>query len=124
VALIRVEEPTADGALAVSWAGDVPLTWKHQQLYPVFRTIGPTSEVDLCSVVKEKWLQVHPLVVASSLESVRRGSAKLVLSVQAQSNECESNVLRIAVTWDGKWHDGAEEMKRHITIKVLDEPVA
>ncbi len=124
VALIRVEEPTADGAFAVSWAGDVPLTWKHQQLYQVFRTIGPASEVDLCSVVKGKWLQLHPLVVAPSLESVRRGSAKLVLWLQAQSNECESNVLRVAVIWDGQWHDGADEMTRHLTIKLLDEMVA
>jgi hypothetical protein len=124
VALMRVEELTAGGALAVSWAGDVPLTWKHQQLYPVLRTVGPASDVDLCTVVKGKWLQLHPLIVAHSLAVVRRGPTKLVLSVQAQSNECESNVLRVAVSWDGNWHDGAQEMTRHLTIKVVDDAVA
>lgn len=52
VVLTRVEEPTADGQFAASWVGDLPLTWKHQPLFPPLRTIGPTSEVDLCSVVE------------------------------------------------------------------------
>ena len=124
VFLIQVEEPAADGQFAVSWAGDLPLNWKHQQLFPLLRTVGPTSEADLCSVVKDKWLQLHPLIVPNNLEAKRREPTKLILSVQAKSNECDSRVLRVKVAWDGDWHEGAQEMRRHLVIETVDEPVA
>ncbi len=121
VVLLRVEEPAADGQFAVSWAGDLPLTWTHQQLFPPLRTIGPDSQVDLCSVVKDKWLALHPLIAPYNLNVQRRDPAKLILWVQAKSNECDSPVLRVHIAWDGGWHDGAQEMKRHLILKVIED---
>jgi hypothetical protein len=124
VVLTRVEEPTADGQFAVSWAGDVPLIWKHQPLFPPLRTVGPASEVDLCSVVKGKWLQLHPLITPFNLEAIRRTRTSLILSVQAKANECDSGVLQLQVSWDGEWDDGAQEMKRHLVLTIIDRAVA
>jgi hypothetical protein len=54
VYLVRIEEPGPDGTLQVKWAGDVPVKWKFQEIYPLQRTIGPETDLDLCSVVKDK----------------------------------------------------------------------
>lgn len=124
VVLIRVEELTADGQFAVSWAGNLPLTWMHQQLFPPLRTIGPASEIDLCSVVKDKWLELHPLIVPFDLQARHRQATRLILWVQVKSSECDSPVLRVQVSWDGQWHDGAQEMRRHLVLKVIDDAVA
>lgn len=124
VVLLHVEEPGADGQFVVSWSGDIPVGWRHQQLFPPFRTIGPEADVDLCSIVKGKWLQLHPLIVPFNLDVVRRQPVTLILSLQARSNECDSAVLRVQVSWDGQWHDGAQEMRRHLVFKGVDEAAA
>ncbi len=119
VVLLQVEEPAADGQFTSSWVGDLPLIWKHQPVFPVLRTIGPDSDVDLCSVVKDKWLQLHPLIPPFDLEVRRRDSARMILSLQARANESDSQVIRVEISWDGKWHDGTQEMKTHLIVKVV-----
>lgn len=121
VALLQVEEPSADGQFAVSWVGNVPLVWMHQPVLSVLRTVGPAAQADLCSVVKGKWFQLHPLVPTSNIEVTRRSATRMILSVQARSNEVDSSVFRVAVSWDGQWHDGALEMQGHFSVKVLDD---
>ncbi len=121
VVLLRVEEPDAGGQYHVSWVGDVPLGWRHQAVFPTLRTIGPPAHVDLCSIVKDKWLQVHTLIAPFNLDVVRRGATRLALTVQARSDEADSLILRVEVSWDGQWHDGAAEMGRHLVLKVVNE---
>jgi hypothetical protein len=121
VVLLAVEQPGADGRFVATWTGDIPLGWRHQQVYSGPRTIGPTGHVDLCSVVKGKWLQLHPLVMPFNLEVVKRNSANLILRVQARSNEADSAILSIQVSWDGQWHDGATEMQRHLVVRVMPD---
>lgn len=123
VVLLSVEEPGADGRFVAIWTGDIPLGWRHQQVLSGARTVGPTGHVDLCSVVKTKWLQLHPLVAPFNLEVIRRNSANLILRVQARSNEADSEVLSVRVSWDGQWHDGATEMQRHLVIRVVTDEV-
>ncbi len=124
VVLLQVEEPGADGQYRVSWVGDVPLGWRHQAVFPTLRTIGPAAHVDLCSVVKDKWLQIHTLIAPYNLDVVRRGATRLALTVQARSDEADSAILRVEVSWDGKWHDGAQEMQRHLVLKTFHEALA
>lgn len=121
VVVLRVEEPAANGELQIVWSGAVPLGWRHQQLYPTARVIGAPGDVDLCSVVKDKWLEIHTLVVPNNLEVRRRQPCSFVLSLQAQGSEADSSVIRIKITWDGKWHDGTQEMRRHLILDVLGE---
>ena len=103
------------------WTGDIPLGWRHQQVLSGPRTVGPTGHVDLCSVVKSKWLQLHPLVAPFNLEVIRRDSADLLLRVQARSNEVDSEVVPVRVSWDGQWEDGATEMQRHLVVRIADD---
>lgn len=122
VVLLRIEQPSSDGGRFITtWTGDVPLTWTNQPLYGLLRTIGPPAQIDLCTVVKGKWLELHPLLQPNNLTRQYRQPTKLILSIQAKSNEVDSPVLRIQVSWDSQWHDGAQEMAQHLVVKVLDQ---
>jgi len=121
VVLLQVEEPGPNGDLRIMWTGAVPLGWRHQQLFPSARTIGAPADVDLCSVVKGKWIQIHPLVTPFNLEVQKHQACAFVLHVQAQGSEADSPVNRVKIAWDGKWHDGAREMQGHLAIEVSGE---
>ncbi|HXF76019.1 MAG TPA: hypothetical protein VNN13_07995 [Methylomirabilota bacterium] len=121
VMLLQVEEPGPNGSLKIQWTGAIPLGWRHQQLYPASRTIGAPADVDLCSVVKNKWVAIHPLVTPFNLEVQRRQASTFVLVLQAQSGEADSPTIRVKIAWDGKWHDGAQEMRGHLSVEVLNE---
>ncbi len=124
VVLLRVDEPDAGGALVPTWTGDIPLGWRHQDASSLFRTLGPEAHADICSVVKGKWLQIHAVVQPNNLVTVRRSACVLVLHLQVRTNESDSPIVKMRVSWDGGWHDGAEEMKRHLKIEELHESVA
>lgn len=123
VVLLRVDEPDAGGVFIPIWTGDIPVGWRHQAVAPLQRTVGPEAFADICSVVKDKWLQIHTLIQPNNLETVRRNACNLVLHLQARSSERDSSIVRIRVAWDGGWQDGAEEMTRHLKIEELRDPV-
>ena len=113
----RVEEPGPDGQLIITWSGDIPIQWTHQALYPLARTIGPEASCDLCSVVKGKWLQLHPMLVPNNFLFKWREPATIDVTLRAKSNEAESPTARIRIAWDGKWEDGTSEMAHHLVVK-------
>jgi len=63
VFLLRVEERDASGQDQITWLGDVPLRWRHQEIHPITLTIGSATDCDLCSVVNGKWVELHPLII-------------------------------------------------------------
>lgn len=119
--LVRLEEPGPDGQLYVKWASEIPLRWKYQEIMPLSRTIGPHADGDLCSVIKNKWVQLHPLILPHNLAdlAVRRGPFEMVVSFQARGAEASSEMKRIRIVWDGQWHDGENEMAQHLVISEL-----
>jgi len=117
--LVRIEKPAEDGRLISTWTSDVPIQWKHQTSIPAPRTIGPPSEIDLCAVVKGKWLQLNPLFKPLNIQDQYRGPTTLVLSVLVQADEYDTPVVRVKVSWDGGWHDGTHEMRDHFNIAIL-----
>jgi hypothetical protein len=119
--LLRIEEPGPDGTLQLTWFGEVPLQWTHQEIYPLDRTIGPPADFDLCSVVKGKWIQLHPIIFPENLphQCQWRNPTTLVVTVQARGNEGQSPLSRFQIAWDGKWEDGQVEMSRHLVVKAL-----
>lgn len=117
VLLLRVEESGPDGEMQPIWSGDLPIQWMHQEIYPPARAIGPFAFCDLCSAVKHKWIQLHPIIVPNNFPIKRRSATTLVLSLQARGTEGESPVARFQIAWDGKWEDGDTEMARHLVVK-------
>ena len=117
VVLLQVEEPGPDGTLQVRWTGDIPLSWRHNTIFPPYRVVGPDAYADLCSVVNGNWIQLHTLVQPFSLRTVRQEPTTMVVSVQALSTQANSKALRLRISWDGKFEKGAQEMQNHLTIK-------
>ena len=122
VFLTRIEDPGPDGDLQLRWATEVPVKWKFQEIQPLSRTVGPHADCDLCSVVKNKWVQLHPLIVPNNLTEFarRRERFDMVLSFEARSAEASSSPKRIKISWDGQWHDGESEMAKHLVIRELN----
>lgn len=119
VFLLRVEEPNAAGDYRITWTGEVPLRWRHQEFYPLVRKIGYGADCDLCSVVEEKWVELHPLIAPRALKHQWREPFKIILSLEARSLERDSNSLRVHIAWDGRWSDDATVMAHHLTVAVL-----
>ena len=119
VQLLRVEEPGPDETCQLRWAGQVPLRWTHQEIVPLEQTIGPSATCDLCSVVRGKWVALHPVILPANLTAHYREEAHLTITVQATSSETDSNICRIRISWDGQWHNGEAEMAQHFVLTEL-----
>lgn len=117
--LLRVEEPGPDDQFRVTWAGDVPLRWRHQDIHPLARTIGHDADCDLCCVVKGKWLELTPLVAPLNLNAKHRGTTRMRILLQARAVEADSELLHIEVSWNGQWADGDKEMAGNMVVKEL-----
>ncbi len=132
VFLVRMEEPGPDGDLQLTWIGDVPMRWRNQEYFPVTRTIGAPADCDLCGVARgrrndageEVRLDLLPLIIPYSLNARRQERSLMVLSLQARSEQADTGILRVQIAWDGRWEDGAQEMQRHLVVRVLDEQEA
>ncbi len=90
VFLLRIEEPDAAGQYKITWVGEIPMRWAHQEVTPVLRTIGYAVLCDLCSVVKENWVELHPLVLPFALNAKRRERCDLIATLQARGLETDS----------------------------------
>lgn len=62
-----------------------------------------------------------PLVMPNSLQQYAdcRRKCSFVASLRAVSNQTDSEVVRIQISWDGSWEDGDTEMQRHMVVKEL-----
>lgn len=80
-----------------------------------------SADCDLFNIVKGKWIELLPLIKPLNLNVQHKENSLVVLSLQARANEADSAILCVQISWDGKWEDGAQEMKRHLIAKVLNE---
>jgi hypothetical protein len=66
VYIVSVESEDASGQYTELWSGSLPIVATHYGL-PPSRTLGAAAmEFDLCSVVKDKWLELHPRIVPNN----------------------------------------------------------
>lgn len=121
VFLLRVEEPDAAREYKLMWFGEIPIRWRYQEINPLIRSIGYPADCDLCSVVKGKWLELHPIITPLELTARRREASHLILTLQARGLEGDSNLLRVRIDWDGQWADDTQEMAAHMVVKVASE---
>jgi hypothetical protein len=117
VALLGMELPNANGEMVPVWSGDVPIGWRNGSIFPVSRTIGSEAFVDICSVVDGR-LRLHPLLVPNNLRANWTSACTLILTILARGAEADSAPFRLKIAWDGSWHNGAQEMQRHLSITV------
>lgn len=119
VFLIAIEQPGPNGEWLVSWAGNVPIRWRDQEITPFTQTIGAPVDCDFCMVGKlGRVLSLMPLIAPNNLKVHWEGPCKFMVRLQARSTEKDSEELYIQVSWDGKWEDGDIEMKKHLQVEV------
>ena len=119
VFLLRMEEPDAAGQDRIKWLGSIPMKWRHQEVHPFELTIGASADCDLFSVVKEKWIELQPLIAPNSLEVRRNSECRFTVTLQARGVEADSDFLRVRIIWNGKWSDDTEEMGQHLVIEEI-----
>jgi hypothetical protein len=120
VFIVQVETPGPDNELLISWSGDIPLRWRHQEAFPFARNIGAPADCDLFAIIREQYetyLQLDPLIIPNNLKAKYTGPTKLVVSIQARSNEGESDLQKLQIAWDGNWAEGEIEMGKHAIVK-------
>ncbi len=117
VRLLQVEEPAPGGSWRTTWKATVPIHCRHQESNPLKHNIGSAMDFDICSVWKTGRVQIHPIIAPNNLKTVWNGPCDLILSLQATSTEVDSRVVRLRISWDGKWQDGAKEMQDHFKIR-------
>jgi hypothetical protein len=114
--LLQVMQFGDDGSTR-SWTGELPLIWQHQDQIPGPRTIGSPATADLFCVTSAQKLELRVAIQALNLTRTYQGACRLVMTVQARSDEGNSPELRLSVQWDGKW----ERETGHVTFAVVDD---
>jgi hypothetical protein len=105
----------------VVWRGNIPLRWRDQEFVPWFQKLGSAKDADLCQIHKEGLLTLLPLFTPNSLLSFvhRKEACRLILSLQARSNQVDSELIRIGIYWDGSWAEGDIEMMQHLQVRAI-----
>ncbi len=118
IVLVRLEDIGPSGARRIIWASDdgVPLRWRLQEIHPLSRIVGRRADADLCSARETGSLTLHPMITPNNLPVSRTGRTDIYLSLQARSNEVESQILSVRISWDGLWNAGETEMAAHLVV--------
>jgi hypothetical protein len=119
VFLVRQEDLLPNGQYEVTLTKEVPIIWHLQEVKPVHATIGYPETFPICSIVKDKWVQIHPLIKPLILKRTYREAFRIALTFQAKSIETESNLLRVEIVWHGGWSDDREKLPFHLTVTEL-----
>jgi hypothetical protein len=119
VFLVPIETPGPNGKPQTQWVGEVPIRWRNHEYVPKFRTIGTTVDCDFFRVEKKGGLRLMPVFKPNNLDVHWTEKCRFVAHLQARSNEVDSQIIQIDVSWDGSWEDGDAEMKKHVVIEEL-----
>jgi hypothetical protein len=122
--MLRLERRGPDGEWVTEWAGDLPFRCRDQDYFPLQRDIGGPVDYEFLSIQNSTppELRLHPVFVPYNLSAAKGQSWEFAASFQGKSSEVDSNVLRLQVSWDGRWESGEREMQTHLKIKPLNPP--
>jgi hypothetical protein len=116
--LLSIETPDAAGDFRPVWIGHAALGWRHNA-NPQGKKIGYAAECDLCHVLKEPLqLWLSPIIPADIPLFYSR-ECRIRLTLQARGMEADSNLLRVEISWNGKWSDDQVEMMRHLVVRAV-----
>ena len=119
VYLTRIDEPGPSGKYQLAWSGEVPLRWRDQEFVPLLQTIGAAKDCDFFMVQKKGGLWLMPLITPNNMKARKEGKCRFLVWVQARSDQADSEIMRIQVSWDGLWEYGDTEMQRHLEVEDL-----
>jgi hypothetical protein len=116
--LLSIEAPDDSGEFKEIWAGDAALGWRHEANSEP-KDVGYPVECDLCHVLRgAAEVRLSPITKGRAPDTLA-GPFKISVTLQARGIEADSNLLRLEISWDGRWADGMTEMKRHLVVKPI-----
>jgi hypothetical protein len=98
----------------------LPLGWSNG-LYPPARTIGSTTEgiADLL-FVRDDGLQFVPVALPLNFQAhYPSRETHLRVTAIAKGIDCESNIIRLNIDWEGVWERDDDAMRRHFVISAV-----
>jgi hypothetical protein len=121
VCLVAVETLNAAGQFVRRLTGSIPLKVRHQGNVRPGRTMGPSVQYDLCSVLREfpgegPTFHLHTVVAPTDIAVHMNQPFRVAYILEAQSIEVDSKLLRVEIAWDGKWSDDTAQMADHLVI--------
>jgi hypothetical protein len=119
VFLKSIEVIGNDENLNIIWTGEVPLQWRHQKYYPLERTIGPSIDCDICYINERNQFRFALLFIPNNFPDIKANHFPMMVSVQTKSDETESKIIRIKISWDGEYDTSEKEMAKHFRIQQL-----
>jgi hypothetical protein len=123
VMLTSVTLPGPGGMFQEQWHGEVPMRWQHYEVYSHSRTVGHPVRCDICSVTQGGKLELHTAFVPNNLKQFLtwNGSVNLICTFVAISDRADSEVLKVRISWDGRWEESETEMAKHLIVRVDTE---
>jgi hypothetical protein len=118
VVLLGIEDFGPSGSLRPIWDGEVPLCWMNQNRANTneVRRIGRTAYCDLLSIDEKKRVFLHLQIRQYNLKDVWEAAFKIVITLQARSDEVSSQIYKYQISWDGEWVEGEKELSKHLEI--------
>jgi hypothetical protein len=118
-AMLEIQEPDASGEMKPMWQGMMPLKWRSVGYLPLGKTIGYPAECDLCHAIKDGWIEISPAIPEPAMKVQRTEQCSFMLVLQARSVEEDSDVIRVQISWNGRWSSDADEMARNLVIRTV-----
>jgi len=100
-------------------SGPLQLVWQLQRYKPQYQTIGAESICDLGFIRKGENFQLSTLYRPISFDNSLLSNQKMLVVLVAQSDEVESNELRLEISWNGKWSEELDAMSKNLIIKTV-----
>lgn len=123
VYLLAVEVPDAAGSsFSEVWAGALPIVATYYEVHPG-KILGADPQLyDLCSVVRGKWVELHPQIQTMDfpkLWSYEGETIRFRVTLQARSLEVLSPRYVFEIAWDGEWAEDTTAMRRHMVVRQI-----
>jgi hypothetical protein len=117
--LLLIEVPDAAGKYQPVWTGVSPIGWRQEPgQHP--KKVGHPAEGDLCHVFKSQpELRLSPMFMDRIPQNTFASPCHMILTLQARGLEGKSNILRVKISWTGKWSDDKDQMKRELVVESI-----
>jgi hypothetical protein len=125
VYVVSIETKDASGRYAEVWSGSLPIIATHYGTPPSRRLGAASLEYDLCSVVKDKWMELHPRITPNNFPRRSRaneGTIEFRVTFEARSLETASPRAAFEIAWNSQWDDDTQRMRRNMVVKALATP--
>ena len=101
----------------MGWIGHE--TWSKSKGCRYLLPVGAESTCDLGYLRQNEPFILSTLYQHVSFDGTVKAGERIVVDLVALSDEAESNVLKIEISWDGLWSDDSDEMINHLVVKQL-----